>query len=140
MLASTGIGFQSVTALCPATLESAMLTACTVTEFGLGTAAGAVYKPDALILPVALAPPTTPFTCHVTDMFDEPVAANGCAVPARSVAVLGETETFTAGGGEGGGAPGFPEDSPTVPVHAAWNMTESKRRIGRIRRMMGPLL
>ena len=39
---STGVGFQSVTALCPAALESAMLTACTVTVFGLGKFAGAV--------------------------------------------------------------------------------------------------
>jgi len=119
-----------------------MLTACTVTEFGLGAADGAVYIPDALISPVALAPPVTPFTCHVTDIFDEPVtvAANGCVLPARSVAVLGETETFTTGGGGGGGAPGFPEGPPTVPVHAAWNITASRTRNGRIRRMMGTLL
>jgi hypothetical protein len=42
MLASTGVGFHSVTMLCPTALESAVLTALTVTVFVLGTAAGAV--------------------------------------------------------------------------------------------------
>jgi hypothetical protein len=41
-LASTGIGFHSVTTLLPKELESAALTACTVTVFEFGTLAGAV--------------------------------------------------------------------------------------------------
>jgi len=42
IVVSTGVGFQSVTALCPAAPESALLTACTVTVFGFGNVAGAV--------------------------------------------------------------------------------------------------
>ena len=117
---STGTGFHSVTALCPAALESAMLTACTVTVFGLGRVAGAVYTPDALIVPVDAAPPVTLLTCQVTDEFDDPVtvALNGCARPARTVIGFGETETVIWGGG-GGGAPGLPADEPVTPAQSA---------------------
>lgn len=115
MLASIGVGFQSVTALCPAALESAALTACTVTVFGLGNVAGAVKTPIVLIVPVVDTPPVTPFTCQVTAAFEVPVtaAANVSDAPARTVAELGETPTDTAGGG-GGGAPGLPLPVPAV--------------------------
>jgi hypothetical protein len=72
---STGTGFKRVTTLAPLALESAALTACTVTLFGLGTLAGAEYIPDEFIVPVTALPPATPFTCQVTDVFDEPVTA-----------------------------------------------------------------
>jgi hypothetical protein len=42
MLANSGVGFHNVTMLCPTALESAALTALTVTVFVLGTTAGAV--------------------------------------------------------------------------------------------------
>jgi hypothetical protein len=144
IVVSTGTGFQSVTALWPAALESAMLTACTVTEFGLGNAAGAVYTPDALIVPVEAAPPVTPFTCQVTDMFEVPVtvALNGCARPARTVIGFGETETATWGGGGGGepGFPGLPADEPVTPAQSAWNRAAPSTRNRRSRRMMGTLV
>jgi hypothetical protein len=37
-----------------------------VKVFGLGILAGGVYRPVAEIVPVALLPPATPFTCQVT--------------------------------------------------------------------------
>jgi hypothetical protein len=121
-LASTGTGFSSVTALCPEALELAILTACTVTEFGLGNVAGARYTPDALIVPVAIAPPLTPLTSQVTDVFDVPVtvAVKGCAWPARTFAGFGATETLIAGGGGGGGgAPGLPPEPLLTPAQSA---------------------
>jgi hypothetical protein len=122
-LASTGTGFSSVTALCPEALELAILTACTVTEFGLGSVAGARDTPDALIVPVAIAPPLTPLTSQVTDVFDVPVtvAVKGCAWPARTFTGFGATETLIAGGGGGGGggAPGLPPEPLVTPAQSA---------------------
>jgi hypothetical protein len=117
---STGTGFNSVTALAPLALESAALTACTVTVFGFGKLAGAEYMPDELIVPVDELPPVTPFTCQVTDVFDEPltVALNGWVAPARTLAGFGETETATAGGGAPA-VPGFPEELLVTPAHRA---------------------
>jgi hypothetical protein len=114
MLAITGVGFHKVTALCPAAVESATLTASTVTVFGFGSVAGAVYTPVELTVPVADAPPVTPFTCQVTLELEVPVTAtvNGCESPARTVAEFGETLTVTFGGG--GGAPGLPDPDPVV--------------------------
>ena len=37
-----------------------------VAVFGFGIAAGGVYSPVVEIVPVALLPPATPFTCQVT--------------------------------------------------------------------------
>ncbi len=48
---------------------SATEIAFTVTGFVPGTAAGAVYSPVALIVPLVAFPPTTPFTCQVTAVF-----------------------------------------------------------------------
>jgi hypothetical protein len=112
MLAITGVGFHKVTALCPAALESAALTASTVTVLAPGIVAGAVYTPVELTVPVADAPPVTPFTCQVTLALEFPVtvAVNGCESPARTVAEFGETLTVTCGGG----APGFPDPDPAV--------------------------
>ncbi len=51
--------------------------------------AGAMYLPDALIVPTVEFPPDTPSTDHVTDVFEEPVtvAVNCWEAP---------TVTFTA--------------------------------------------
>jgi hypothetical protein len=73
MLASTGRGFSKVRVLAPDAVASAELTARTVTVLEFGTMFGAVYKPEALIVPVAVFPPATPFTCHVTAVFEDPV-------------------------------------------------------------------
>ena len=106
MPVSTGIGFCKVTALLPVAVALAELTARTVTVLELGTAFGAVYTPDELIVPVAAPPPATPFTCHVTEVFDDPatVTLNDCVAPARTFALAGATVTVTldpAGGALG---------------------------------------
>lgn len=76
---------------------SAWETALTVTVAGLGGAAGGVYKPEALIVPVAAAPPAIEFTCQVTAVFAVPetVAVNCCVCPVLTLIVLGETTTVT---------------------------------------------
>src|SRR5258708_39159019 len=51
----------------PADFEvSAWEIAVTVTAAGLGTAAGAVYKPAAEMVPTVALPPVIPLTCQVT--------------------------------------------------------------------------
>ena len=45
-------------------VTSACDTTLTVTVAELGTCAGAVYSPEALIVPVVAVPPTTLFTSH----------------------------------------------------------------------------
>ena len=52
---------------------SAWLTAVTVTLAGYGRAAGAVYNPDAEIIPALALPPETPFPPQVTLVVDLPV-------------------------------------------------------------------
>lgn len=62
---------------------------------GVGTRAGAVYKPEAVIVPKAWFPPATPFTLHVTAVFDPPVTvAVNCAVR-EVVTVVSEGLTLT---------------------------------------------
>jgi hypothetical protein len=53
--------------------------------------------PEELIVPAAALPPVTPFTCQVTEVFDDPVtfALNDFVVPARTIAIAGETVTVT---------------------------------------------
>lgn len=69
---SIGTGFCKVTALLPDAEESAALTAAMFTVFEAGTVLGGVYTPDGLMVPVDAAPPATPFTCQVTEVFDDP--------------------------------------------------------------------
>jgi hypothetical protein len=97
MLVSTGTGFCNVTALLAVAVASAALTAATVTVPDVGTVLGAVYAPDALIVPIAASPPGTPFTCQATAVFDGPVtvALKACVAPARTFALAGETATVT---------------------------------------------
>jgi hypothetical protein len=64
-----------VMALLPVAVASAALTAATDTVPEAGTVLGAVYEPDALIVPVAALPLATPFTCQITEVFDDPVTA-----------------------------------------------------------------
>src|SRR6266852_5386873 len=81
---------------------SAWETAVTVTVAGLGAAAGAVYKPAAVIVPTVAFPPVTPFTCHVTAVFVVPVTVemNCCVCPGVKFAVAGATLTaMTTGEG-----------------------------------------
>lgn len=105
-----------MTALLPVTVASPALKASTVTVFELGTAFGAVYMPDELMVPTAALPPVTPLTCHVTEAFDDPetVALKDCVDPARTMALAGETVTVTLDPEEGA----F-ESCLTVPVQPA---------------------
>ena len=59
-------------------VESAADTAVTVTVAGEGTVIGAVYTPDAEIIPTVALPPAVPLTLQFTAVFEEPVtvAAN----------------------------------------------------------------
>jgi hypothetical protein len=87
------VDLSSVTAIAAAvavivTCAEALLVLCacetavTVTVAGEGTVAGAVYIPAASIVPCVESPPATPFTCHVTAVFDvfATFAANGLLV------------------------------------------------------------
>jgi len=53
-----------------------------------------------VIVPVVALPPVTPFTCHVTAVFADPVtiAVNCCVLKTSTLAGLGDTVTVTAGG------------------------------------------
>jgi hypothetical protein len=127
MLASTGAGFCNVTALVPVAVASAELTARTVTMLEPGTAFGAVYMPDELIVPAAALPPATPFTCQVTEVFVDPVidALNDFVAPARTSALAGETVTVTRDP-EGGGLGLEVDELLVVPVHPARVATASR--------------
>jgi len=61
---------------------------------------GAVYRPALVIVPVAGPPPATPFTSHVTAVFDvlATLAVNCCGPPEATFAVAGETEIVMGGG------------------------------------------
>lgn len=100
-LLSVGVGFHSMTLLVPLALESAAERAATVIVLGFGRVAGAVYRPDALIVPVVALPPATPFTDQLTAVCVVPVtvAEKNCVAPARTFAALGATLTVIGGGG-----------------------------------------
>jgi predicted polyphosphate/ATP-dependent NAD kinase len=55
------------------TRGSATLTAVTVALGGDGKIVGAAYNPVEEIVPLLALPPGTPFTCHVTLVFEVPV-------------------------------------------------------------------
>jgi hypothetical protein len=104
MESRTGIGLTMVTEAVPARVGSATLIAFTVTAFGEGGTAGAVYMPVASIVPTEESPPGIPFTAHVTEVLEVPltVAVNCSLSRTMAVVLLGETETEmmrTAGGG-----------------------------------------
>ena len=84
---------------------SAALAALTVTCAGLGSFAGAVYRPVAEIVPAVAFPPTTPFTAQATVVLLElpTVAVNCCVCVIVTEAAPGAISTVTAGGGGGGG-------------------------------------
>lgn len=96
-LLSNGTGFSRLTLLDDAALESAALTACTVTVAGLGREEGASYSPAEVMVPVDEFPPTTLSTDQLTDVLDVPVtvAVNCWEPPTRTFAVDGEMETDT---------------------------------------------
>jgi len=72
----------------------------TVTAAGLGTAPGAVYRPELEIVPIVALPPVIAFTCQVTVVLlvFSTVAVNCCVPPTATVADAGEIITVTATG------------------------------------------
>jgi hypothetical protein len=120
MPVSTGTGFCNETVLVLVAVVSAELTARMVTVLEPGTVAGAEYKPDELIVPVAAVPPATPFTCQITEAFDNPVtvALKDFVAPARTLALGGATATVTLDP-EGGVLELEGDELFVVPVHPA---------------------
>jgi hypothetical protein len=94
-----GAGFTTVTAAEAVRVGSTTLAAFTVTTFGEGGIAGAVYRPLVSIVPIEELPPTKSFTDQVTAEFPVPatVAVNWMVPCAMAVALRGETETKMAG-------------------------------------------
>jgi hypothetical protein len=105
---TTGSGFRIDSVDEAEATGVACVTAVIVTVFGVGIVAGGVYKPVAEIVPVALPPPATPFTCQLTAVLLVFVtAAVNCTVdPSRACAV---PEIVTAGFAVGAGLPPPPE-------------------------------
>lgn len=93
-------GAVTVTVAAPAFVVSACEIAVTVTVPPVGTFAGAVYKPDELIVPMLAAPADVLLTCQVTAALDVPVtvAVNCFVWPVSTLAVAGDTDTTTGGG------------------------------------------
>jgi hypothetical protein len=96
-----GGGVLTVTVADPLFVLSATLVAVTVCW---PVVDGAVYKPDAEIVPTVLLPPVIASTDQVTAVFDVPVtvAWNCCAWPVLIVADFGLRATEMLGGGGGG--------------------------------------
>ncbi|MDE3137522.1 MAG: hypothetical protein KGL59_13175 [Acidobacteriota bacterium] len=69
----TLMSLVTFTAELPLAVLLAWLVAVTVTDAGLGRSAGAVYSPPDVIVPTVVFPPATPFTLHVTLVFDDPL-------------------------------------------------------------------
>jgi hypothetical protein len=84
VLLKIAIGLSKLSVTTPAEVAEAALTAEIVTLVVVGIDAGAVYSPVVEIVPVALEPPATPFTCQTTAVFVVPVTvALNCVVPLR---------------------------------------------------------
>jgi hypothetical protein len=96
-----GGGAARATTRLRATDGSATLTASIVTFEELGTVAGAMYNPHPEINPRVRFPPTTPFTLHITPVFELPVtvAAYCDELPNVTVAAPLSVRVTVGGGG-----------------------------------------
>jgi hypothetical protein len=94
---ATATGSAMVTVAEADLVLSATLVAVTVTLAGAGTAAGAVYSPAALTVPIVALPPVMPFTLHVTAVLAAllTVALNCCVALVSTVAAVGANVTDT---------------------------------------------
>ena len=131
---SAGAGFVMVTEAEALAVESAALVAVTVTAFGDGGTAGAVWSPAALMVPTALFPPVTPFTAQVMFLFVEPVtvAVKVDVCPVSREALWGEIETATAGVSIAAGLPP-PQPTESTAMNASGRMVADFRRSGKRR-------
>jgi fumarate reductase subunit D len=93
-----GAGFTTVTNAVADRVGSVTLAACTVTTFGTGGTAGALYNPVLSIVPSVVFPPATPSTDHVAPWFELPVtlSVNCCVCPTITVCAGGFTTTTTS--------------------------------------------
>jgi len=84
---------------------SALLVAVICTLAGDGKSGGAVYTPTAVIVPVAVDPPETPFTLQLTlvSVVFFTVAVNVIVFPSNTEPLGGAIDTVICGGGVGGG-------------------------------------
>jgi ABC-type transporter Mla MlaB component len=97
METETVAGMIETVALADAVFCTAL---CAVTVTGLdGTVAGAVYMPDEVTVPTVELPPDAPFTIQFTAvlLLPETAALNCWDCPTCRLALVGETETDTAG-------------------------------------------
>jgi hypothetical protein len=116
---TTAIGFQTASLSDPEAAGEATLTADIVTESGFGRVAGGVNSPVDEIVPVAVAPPTTPFTCHVTAGFVLfPTVAVSCTVDPRRTELAPVTATVTVGVGVAVVDPPAPPHPASRPIDA----------------------
>jgi hypothetical protein len=99
-----GGGAARATTRLRATEGSATLEAVIVTFEELGAVAGAVYNPRAEIDPMVRFPPTTPFTLHVTPVFELPVTVAAYCDEVPNVTVVAPLSVRVIVGGGGGGA------------------------------------
>ena len=93
-------GAVTVAVAVPVLDASACEVAVMVTVPPVGTVAGAVYSPDALIVPILAALADALLNCHVTAVFEVPLttAVNCCVCPVGTLAVAGDTFTVIVGG------------------------------------------
>ena len=120
---TTTAGAVTVTTAIPDFVESACEVAITVTVPPVGTFAGAVYKPDELMVPILGALADALLTCQVTTVFvvPETVAVNCCVWPVCTLAVAGATWTEIG-----------VTTLPVGPAHAASATATAMRRKCRI--------
>src|ERR1700683_375831 len=92
-------GEMMVTTANPDFVLFASEVAVIVTWAGVGTTAGAVYRPSDVMDPHELPEQPTPLRLQVTAVLDVPrtVAVNCCWVPVATCVVVGEILTETAG-------------------------------------------
>jgi hypothetical protein len=129
MPVSSGVGFMSVTALVENFEVSAEGVALTVTVLGEGSEDGAVYLPEESMVPRVEEPPAILFTNQVTEVFGVPetVTENAAELPARTLAVEGETATATAGTGGGCLPPELEEALPQAAREKARKRSRAQR-------------
>lgn len=129
------MSLEMVSPAVPDFVASAWLvaTTCAVAKAGIST--GAVYTPSGAIVPIAVFPPTTPFTLHVTKVsfVFATVAVKVCALPRTTTAFVGDIVTAMDGGGGGGEGATEPAPPPPQPsVHAPAVKSASNRHFPKV--------
>lgn len=99
-LLKIGVGLSSATDALALAAVLTVLTAVTVTLFGVGKVCGATYSPPELMVPIVEFPPATPFTDQIAVELLVPLAVtlNCCAPAARTLALLGAILSCTVVG------------------------------------------